>query len=343
MPAYAAYAIGMPGTEGSPPQKCACFEDVTEDPTSNDASPLSDDQLPSNTNGGNDNANTTGSQDDRATVIACGGNGATPGAIAAVDHSIQNRPPDAAAVAAVGGTTTTTGRHDGDVGGGDEGETQSRRMRVFDGGVTLLLGMLLATLFLLAPTFSGGGASSTWLLSPVTVPPVTGQPPDNPTATSATDDHGQLPTSTPPLLPAPAPGVSERPPSTDGNLDPLTPRNNNQHHHSKHEFLNFTSRAEWSVPNGFGGTRLPDDNKDDLVHPTHTNPTATSATDDHGQLPTSTPLSPAPDVSWLLPSKTNDILKNDQDQPMNDQDLFHIPRSPQPSAAPVGNDAHMRS
>ena len=94
---------------------------------------------------------------------------------------------------------------------------------------------------------------------------------------------------------------------------------------------------------GVRETRLPDDNKDDLVHPTHTNPTATSATDDHGQLPTSTPLSPAPDVSWLLPSKTNDILKNDQDQPMNDQDLFHIPRSPQPSAAPVGNDAHMRS
>eukprot|EP00618_Florenciella_parvula_P020919 CAMPEP_0119474730 /NCGR_PEP_ID=MMETSP1344-20130328/5873_1 /TAXON_ID=236787 /ORGANISM="Florenciella parvula, Strain CCMP2471" /LENGTH=64 /DNA_ID=CAMNT_0007508077 /DNA_START=157 /DNA_END=351 /DNA_ORIENTATION=+ len=48
-------------------------------------------------------------------------------------------------------------------------------------------------------------------------------------------------------------------------------------------------------------------------------------------------------VSWLLPSKTNDLLKNDQDQPMNDLDLFHIPRSPQPSAAPVGNDAHMRS
>ena len=113
----------------------------------------------------------------------------------------------------------------------------------------------------------------------------------NPTATSATDDHDQLPTSTPPLLPAPAPGMSER----------------------------------------------------GHVHLTHTNPTATSATDDHGQLPMSTlPLSPAPDVSWLLASKTNDLFKNDQDQPMNDQDLFHIPRSPQPSAAPVGNDAHMR-
>ena len=30
-------------------------------------------------------------------------------------------------------------------------------------------------------------------------------------------------------------------------------------------------------------------------------------------------------------------------EPMNDQDPIHTPRSPQPSAAPVGNDAHMRS
>ena len=30
-------------------------------------------------------------------------------------------------------------------------------------------------------------------------------------------------------------------------------------------------------------------------------------------------------------------------EPMNDQDPFHTSRSPQPSAAPVGNDAHMRS
>ena len=30
-------------------------------------------------------------------------------------------------------------------------------------------------------------------------------------------------------------------------------------------------------------------------------------------------------------------------EPMNDQDPFHTTQSPQPSAAPVGNDAHMRS
>ena len=74
----------------------------------------------------------------------------------------------------------------------------------------------------------------------------------------------QFPASTPPL--SPAPGVSERPPSTDSNPDLA----NTPHHHSQHE-SNLTSRAEWSVPNGLAGTGPPDDDKNGLVHLTHTN------------------------------------------------------------------------
>ena len=93
-------------------------------------------------------------------------------------------------------------------------------------------------------------------------------------ATSATNDLGQLLGSTPPL--SPAPGVSERPPSTDSNPDLA----NTPHHHSQHE-SNLTSRAEWSVQKGYDETWLHDDDSmDGHVHPTHTNPTATSETND---------------------------------------------------------------
>jgi hypothetical protein len=58
---------------------------------------------------------------------------------------------------------------------------------------------------------------------------------------------------------------------------------------------------------------------------------------------------PAPPSAANLARLAHMTSVNDQTndhvhvEPMNDQDPFHITRSPQPSAAPVGNDAHMRS
>ena len=58
---------------------------------------------------------------------------------------------------------------------------------------------------------------------------------------------------------------------------------------------------------------------------------------------------PAPPSAANLARLAHMTSVNDQTndhvhvEPMNDQDPFHTTRSPQPSAAPVGNDAHMRS
>ena len=55
-------------------------------------------------------------------------------------------------------------------------------------------------------------------------------------------------------------------------------------------------------------------------------------------------------ISFYLESVSETTANDQNDQtndhvhvkPMNDQDPSHTSRSPQPSAAPVGNDAHMR-
>ena len=58
---------------------------------------------------------------------------------------------------------------------------------------------------------------------------------------------------------------------------------------------------------------------------------------------------PGPPSAANLAHLTHMTTANDQTndhvhvEPTNDQGPFHILRSPQPSAAPVGNDAHMRS